>query len=198
MIRYIVFDMAGVLVTRVHRNVLKELSQRFALDYEKLHRHDKPTWDKVLRGKMTETEMYLKLIEDYKLDISLKEIQELALSFIKPIGETWKLVDDLRGKYNLVVLSDMGIEWAQQREKFFELHGSFSKVFWSHEVGLIKTDKEMFDYLLKKLEAEPSECILIDDREENCVTARQKGLKAIVFHNTLQVRNKLHDLGVAV
>ena len=55
----------------------------------------------------------------------------------------------------------------------------FDKCFYSYEMGSIKPDSSFFDKVLEVIEAEPSECIFIDDNAKNVAAAAKKGIVAI-------------------
>ena len=60
--------------------------------------------------------------------------------------------------------------------------------FVSCETGLRKPDPEVFRHAARALGLRPEDCLLIDDRPENCAAAERLGMPAIVFEDAAQLR----------
>lgn len=61
----------------------------------------------------------------------------------------------------------------------FPLSGLFTKVFYSSDIGMRKPSPEPFHHVLNEAGLAVGETLFVDDREENCRTAENLGLKAI-------------------
>ena len=57
-------------------------------------------------------------------------------------------------------------------------------------MGLLKPDPDYFQHILGELQIDPVECIFIDDRFENVLSARSLGINGLVFESV----EKLKDL----
>jgi putative hydrolase of the HAD superfamily len=77
------------------------------------------------------------------------------------------------------------------------LRDYFEAFFSSCYLRLRKPGAEIYTKALKITQCEPSECILIDDRELNLECARELGMKTIQFKNVAQLRDELKRFGVA-
>lgn len=73
------------------------------------------------------------------------------------------------------VLSNNVIEWEPYWHSIIEPLGPFDAVVDSCRVGARKPDPEIFRFAEDAIGAGPSHCILIDDLEENCAAARDRG-----------------------
>ena len=64
--------------------------------------------------------------------------------------------------------------------------------------GYIKPDNKAFFYVIDTYNLVPSECILIDDQEENIRAAQRNGLQGILLENSnfLKLRSQLQDYRV--
>ena len=60
-------------------------------------------------------------------------------------------------------------------------------VFFSYEYKKIKPDPEIFHILLKKYNLLASECLFLDDRKDNVVTASNLGFETIEVNNSSKV-----------
>jgi len=56
---------------------------------------------------------------------------------------------------------------------------------------LAKPKPAIYHYLLKKIKAQPKDCIFVDDHKENTVTAKKIGMKTIHFKTTKQCIREL-------
>jgi len=57
----------------------------------------------------------------------------------------------------------------------------FDQVTFSCDLGVIKPEREIYDYALRGLGVAPAEALFLDDREENIAGARAVGLRAELF-----------------
>lgn len=70
---------------------------------------------------------------------------------------------------------------AEQRQRLFDAS------VLSGEVGMVKPFPEIYQLMAKRLEVLPSECLFIDDSQENCEGAQAAGMTAIQYRSNLQV-----------
>jgi putative hydrolase of the HAD superfamily len=70
----------------------------------------------------------------------------------------------------------------------------FDDVVISAEVGLHKPQPEIFRLAAERLEAQPAECIFVDDLRENCEGAEAVGMTAIRFRDPQQTIGRLAEL----
>src|SRR5688572_11185315 len=67
--------------------------------------------------------------------------------------------------------------------------------------GEEKTRKPFHDFynkLLDRYNVKPSQAVFVDDNLRNIKAAEELGIKGIHFHNPLQLKNELTDLGLFV
>jgi putative hydrolase of the HAD superfamily len=79
-----------------------------------------------------------------------------------------------------------------------EIDTHFQNVFKSHEEGLKKPDKNAFINALKKIKAEPKECVFVDDYESNVKAASELGITAVQFTTTEKLKEVFERLGIKV
>ena len=93
------------------------------------------------------------------------------------------LVAQLRKMYKVVALSntvDIHARYNEERGLFRH----FDQVYISHKIGVIKPDPRAFQFVIDDLHVLPSECLFIDDKEENIVAARTFGMQTYHFIDT--------------
>ena len=72
----------------------------------------------------------------------------------------------------------------------------FDAVVFSCNVGVRKPNPNIYKIMLKKLNVQPQEAVLIDDREENIVGAKKVGINAILFVDKNHLTKILFSLDV--
>lgn len=110
-------------------------------------------------------------------------------------AEVMAIVDRLRGKYQLGVVSNTIHEHASIL-RTMGVYRKFDHIVLSHEVGITKDDPRIFDIALRGLGAAPEEAVFIDDVEKFALSAASRGIKSIVFKSSVQLRNDLQSMGI--
>ncbi|WP_052441087.1 HAD-IA family hydrolase [Streptacidiphilus anmyonensis] len=76
----------------------------------------------------------------------------------------------------------------------FDLGGTFDAVLLSSEAGVRKPDPAIFRLALERLDVPASECLLVDDGEENLAAADALGIKVLLGLDELVVARRLREL----
>ncbi len=101
--------------------------------------------------------------------------------FAKPYIETKIVLEILKKDYKLALISDTDCFSVNQVLEKYELGKYFSGIFLSYEVGKLKTNPEMFEEALEKLELKKEEVIMVgDSMESDVAAAKNAGIKAIL------------------
>jgi hypothetical protein len=67
---------------------------------------------------------------------------------------------------------------------------------FSHEVGVRKPNRRIYEILLERTRVEARQVLFVDDKDWALVPAAQLGLKTVLFRDSEQVRQELKRLGV--
>jgi len=128
---------------------------------------------------------------------------------IQAYDERWEesIAGPLQGTVDLLLpLQQAGLElhglsnWSS--EKFAEVRTKYSffhlcaTILLSGDVKLVKPDPRIFEALLERIGRSASECLCIDDSEENISTARSLGFDTIRFESPDQLRRELQHRGL--
>ena len=116
-------------------------------------------------------------------------------TFLESIFDTLdfnqELVDHLRTRFHLHILSDNyreNIQYIAQRYHFDQWS---ERQFYSFQYGLTKSDAKLFEMVLEDLGQAAEEVILIDDDAGNLAIAASCGIRGIQFVNNQQVFNQI-------
>lgn len=114
----------------------------------------------------------------------------------KPFPETIKLLDELKGKYKIALITNTPSSVKRVIEKF-ELGKYFDTTILSYEVGMLKTNPKMFEKALKELKLKKDEVMMVGDSMETDVMGAEKaGIKAVLVdrRGRREYENKVSDL----
>jgi len=102
--------------------------------------------------------------------------------------ERIQLLKKLKRSHNLYLLSNTNsIHFKVVEDIFKKDHpedtflGLFDQVFLSHEMGLRKPDKKIYEKVVEEIGAKPEQCLFFDDLEENLKAANEVGLQTYLI-----------------
>lgn len=99
----------------------------------------------------------------------------------KPFPESIEVLEELKKKYKLVLVSNTDQFSSEQVIKKFNLDQYFEKVILSYKFGKLKTNPKFFDAVLKDLKVAHKDAVMIGDSLESDVKpAEDAGIKAIL------------------
>lgn len=87
------------------------------------------------------------------------------------------------------------MHWAEH-SLIGQLGKLFDVTFLSHQVGLVKPDRELFEHVVVTLDVAASQVVFLDDNMRNVVEAQAVGLTAVQVRGVDKARSALVDLGV--
>ena len=200
MIKNVIFDIGGVLVSFEPDRVFREMGlpeKEVQILYQ--HTAKSPYWKELDRGVLPKEEVFQTMVntmpQTYRKDAMeffTKRIPEAVTSF--DYSADW--LKGLKERaYNIYLLTNYP-EW------LFETHWKEGFTFTpyvdgkvvSGKVKQIKPDHEIYQTLIKKYSLNPAESVFIDDVKENVQAAKECGLNAIRFTNIDEVKAKLEEL----
>jgi epoxide hydrolase-like predicted phosphatase len=225
MIKAIIFDLGGVLMTDVPlKEIAEDLAKKSALSkvdsprslqadslrslQDKIHAHLYPTehWNLLTLGKITEDEYWDNFLKASKISEKLevrseklkKELKKKVRSSLYPLKHTSRIVGLLKDHHKLVILSNHAKEWSEYMKRKFDLFKSFDSIIFSCDVGFRKPDPQIYEIALEQLQCDAKECVLIDDKKRNTDAAEKLGIKGIVFEQTSKLIQDLLILEVEI
>jgi epoxide hydrolase-like predicted phosphatase len=209
MIKAIIFDLGGVLMTDVPlKEIAEDLSKRFTLPAEKIWAYLYPSehWELLTLGKITEDEYWDDFLKASKIGGKLevrseklkKELKKKVRSSLYPLNHAPRLVNLLKNHYKMTILSNHAKEWSEFMKEKFDLFKAFDQIIFSCDVGFRKPDPQIYEIALEKLKCGPGECIFVDDKKRNTDAAEKLGIHGIVFQDFSQLIEDLNKLSVKI
>ncbi len=181
MIRHIIFDLGNVLVEIHPEEVMTTFAHRCRQPVKKIQQFYLSALHlDFMTGSIPPTKFYHYLMEEFRCDMAFDEFLDIWKRVVGgPKPGIPELVERLARRHVLSLCSNTDPwHWETALEKcpFFHL---FDYFFLSYELQHRKPDPYVFEYMLKTLRADPSECLFIDDTRENIETAETLGFRVL-------------------
>ncbi|MFX1479112.1 MAG: HAD-IA family hydrolase [Promethearchaeota archaeon] len=203
-IKTIIFDLGGVYFTPGSFLAIEKIKEIYDINDEKLLQEifsDKPNSEGNLlrRGLMTIDEFEEKLFS--KLEINKKERKHTRYLWFGSYCIHYGIEDllqILKKKYRLVIFSGNVRERIEYLEKKCGFLKYFDDTVFSFDYNMNKDDIEFYKELIKHLDSESSEAILIDDEKKNIKLARTLGFNGIHYYYTEKLIEDLKKYGIII
>jgi epoxide hydrolase-like predicted phosphatase len=122
----------------------------------------------------------------------IAHIFNLRTEIMFPLDSNVRLLPELKKKgYRLYYLSNFPIDIFEEIKTGYFFFTHFEGGVISSEVKFSKPDKRIFEILLEKYRLIPSECLFIDDIEENVKSAEASGMKGLVTYGSDDISHEL-------
>ncbi|NTV23297.1 MAG: HAD-IA family hydrolase [Nanoarchaeota archaeon] len=200
MIKAVLFDVGGVIID----------SHALMHDVLKLFRpaDEKKFWIDVnhrciplCKAEISLLEFWKDLARAYGKDIPEERLNAL---WVKDYTENIKvnegiveIIQKLHENYKLGIVSNS----VKEQPLILEVLGLsryFDAVLLSHELGIAKDTKKIFELATDKLCVASSECIFIDDIEIYLNMGRSAGMRGILFKDAEALKRDLRELGIKI
>lgn len=199
MIKAIVFDVGGVIVGDLSQELIPYLSRKHKKQFGRLKAKWRIIEHAYRLGRMTENEFWKRFIASCGIDENPAELKLFTRKFNnKQVKGTLDVAKELKKNYKLAILSNHTKEWIDYIIKKHKLRALFNPIVVSSDAGCAKPDPKIYEILLKKLKLKSRECLFIDNREANDVTADNLGFNCIIFKDYIQLIHELRKLGLEV
>lgn len=196
MIKNIIFDLSEVIISGFHKAeyIIEKNTNIKAEEFLEQRKEVNDIFLDAMRGKYTEDEYIEALLKSANWDVNKEIIKKsIRQNLDTKVDGTMKIIEKLKERYNLILLSDHIKEWVDyiiETNKELEI---FEHKYFSYEYGKLKTDEGTFNYVLDTEKIKPSETIFIDDSKDNVEIAKQSEIHGIVFKDAKQLEKELQE-----
>jgi HAD superfamily hydrolase (TIGR01509 family) len=190
MIRAIIFDIGGVLITPAEKITPFILSQMFPIPLEEALKQYLFVRPQLRNGSLKTLEFMQQIQSQYPTTEVKTDFEKIYTGYYSKqaiINEDLiKLIEMLSKKYLIVAcsnMSDLHVKVNRQRNLFKYFH----HVYLSSEIGLVKPDIEMFRRIFTDLKLNSEECVFIDDKLDSINVGKNLNMKTYLFDSVMQL-----------
>lgn len=193
MLKYIIFDYAGVLTptTDNYKFALK-YADEFNLSPVELLDITYVDWDKALIAEVSPQSYWQNIAS--KLNCDPNELKSKIIETFPIDNRVVDYIDEIKSQYTICMLSNQIEDWLEPEIDKHGLRSRFEHYFNSYQLGLAKPDPRIFKKVLETLKCDPSECLFTDDNTTNIEIARSLGMNALVFTNFDNFEKEFSDV----
>ena len=200
MIKTIFFDIGGVLIDIHPERTYQYLSD--SADVEVSMVKESFPWDahdQYERGIINNEDWFITYKESLPQPCCLKR-SDFWNAWKLLLGEeknTVNILEALNKQYSIWLLSNTNPKHIQDEiEKRYLFPSLINGAVYSFDVGVRKPEKEIYEIAMQRANANPQECLFIDDLLENIQAAKQIGIEGIHFISSEQLKQELVRLGI--
>lgn len=190
MIKAVIFDYGGVLIKILpDEEYLKIFADAFGVSLAEFQRVVPPFFRKLDLG-LPEKEFWPLISRALKKPIPINADKIFVEPFLKNLvfhQEVFDLVRRLKEKGIKTAVLSTNMETQDRLIQKRHGYDDFDVVILSNRVGLRKPDPKIYKLTARQLKVKCSECIYIDDIENNLLPAQKLGMKTILAKNPRQV-----------
>src|SRR6266567_2686805 len=188
-IRAVVFDIGGVLEITPHTGWVEKWEARLHLSPEELGKRLGEGWDDGSVGKLSAAEVEQNVAKIMGID------QEQAKALMADFWDEYlgelntelaAYFVSLRPRYHTALLTNSFAGAREKEQERYHFAEMCDLLVYSHEQGIAKPDRRIFELTCERLGVQPAEMIFLDDHERPVAAAREFGIHAILFQNTAQ------------
>lgn len=188
MIKAVIFDWGGVIALNPGGGWLNILADKLGISLEESLTHWRAAgYADFSKGFINVEEFWSRFEESYGQDLP-KDKNEIWSqgSALTPIPEMLTFVEELKQRGLKVAILSNTVPPMSKLTRASDLYETFDPVVLSDEVGMIKPDTEIYEYILSTLDVEGSDCLFVDDLSRNLEPAQKLGMYTVLATNDTQ------------
>lgn len=195
MIKLIILDLTGVILTGGHKKLCQILGAKYGLDPDKVYEIIYTKYfNRFALNQLSEIETYEGPIKGLGLKESWQDLADMYLNthaLNEPMAD---YAQELRRRCSVIILTkNIPRYLAWEREKF-GLDSLVDGIIDTSVLNLPKAGKETIEYVLNKFQVSPTEAIYVDDQESNLEEAKKMGVHTIFYKDFSNVKETLNNL----
>ncbi len=186
MIKTVIFDMGGVIITIDSEEPKKRFLELGLTEFANRMDPYKQSGlnGELEEGKLNEEEYRLAVSKKLGKEVSFDELQHCWLGYMKEVpARKLMTIKNLRKQgYRVILLSNTNpyvTAWTDSSEFSGDGHpiqDYFDAIYRSYEVKYMKPDENFFRYVMAQEKVLPEECLFVDDGPRNCCAASELGI----------------------
>ncbi|MBL4622573.1 MAG: HAD family phosphatase [Immundisolibacteraceae bacterium] len=194
----VIFDFDGVIAEPGFRLGLAQMSRPMDQPIEEIARQGMRALLKsgYVTGLGSEAEFWQMLTVSINMDGNAAQLREAIISRSEIRQPMLRLIEKLRQTGITVALLSDHTDWLDQIITANQLNDYFDYLFNSYHLHQCKRDPEVFDRVVKLVDAVPGQTLFIDDNPDNVGRAISRGLNGIVYRDHQQLLTAMEGFGI--
>jgi len=203
-IRAIIFDLGAVLLNINYHKTIEEFEKLGIKNSSSFYSKKEQTnlFNLLETGKISEEDFITEVKKECKYSSDNKIVSAWNAMLLDLPKHRISLLKDLNKKYDIYLLSNTNsihisefknIMGYEKYEVFYKL---FKKVYYSHEIGFRKPNKEAFQLILDENNLNADEVLFIDDSPQHIEGAKNLGIKTYHLKDGEEVTTLFPDIAL--
>ena len=195
----IIFDFGNVVGFFDHGRTLGKVKPHSPLTKEAMFAavYESPLEDQVERGHLAVPDFLQQVRELWQVDCHAEFLIEAIQDIFSPNPEVCDLIPKLAKNHRILLGSNTNAIHSEGfLTQFADVLRHFDSLVLSHEIGIRKPDAEFFRHCHRLAQAEPAECLFVDDLATNIRGARAIGFHGIVYRPNENLAEQLRGIGI--
>ena len=193
---FLIFDLGGVLIDFAGFSELGRILPG-GEDRAEVRRRwiGSPSVQQFERGDITPLQFAHGVIRELQLDLSPDEFIDAFVGWARgPYSGARLLLGRIPDRYRLACLSNSNELHTPLHRRSME--SLLEKYYFSDELGMVKPDREIFEYVVRDLGVVSERIAFFDDTSVNVKAAREVGIMAFEVDGIMELEAQLQGLGV--
>lgn len=195
----IIFDFGNVLGFFDHGLTLSRLAAHTDMSAEQMTEaiYRGELEDDFEAGRIGAAEFLRQVRQLCRLRCKEDVLAEAWRDIFRPNHDVCELIPKLKARYRLLLGSNTNeLHAGQFCRQFADTLKHFDTLILSHEIGTRKPHASFFEHCQKHADAEPGECLFIDDLPANIAGARACGWHGILYQNFGDLKTRLEQAAI--
>ncbi|MEQ9063349.1 MAG: HAD-IA family hydrolase [Vicingaceae bacterium] len=205
-IENIILDLGGVLLNIDHRITQQAFIDMGIADFDDLYSQSRQNgiFDRYEKGLIS-TDDFISFIQELFPDEIPSDsaiVQAWNAMILDFPEDRLKMLEELSNNYKVLLLSNTNELHYREFVKIFE--ESFNKQisdvidesYFSHELGMRKPEKDIFEHVLDENNLVPETTLFIDDTKQNIKAAKKLKLKTNYLESNVEIVELVQDLSI--
>ncbi len=197
-IKNLLFDFGGVLYEIATEITIKEFNRLSKVSIEILL--SKEFYSEFIapfeKGLQSAEEFRETICQRLNLQLNDNNFDAIWLKTLVSIyPDSVELISELKKQYRLILLSNTNIlHYNAFQPECAELFNLFDRKYFSFQIGFLKPQLEIFEYVSNNSQINPETTLFIDDTFENIQTAKNLGYYVLHLNDRKLLSDLLHTV----
>ena len=202
MVKNVIFDLGGVIVDFNPEKVIRERFEKKDADFILGNIFFSREWAEIDRGTLTPSQAFSKYREalGHETYAKILDIVENWGDYMPPFEDTYNLIKRIKESGAKVYLLSNVPPYIRKLMNTVPALALMDGIVASADIKMLKPEKEIYEYTLRKFGLKAEECVFIDDTKINADAASQCGITGFWFkdHDIEALETALRNNGVNI